>query len=91
MFCRLTVIRSDAMKTLSERIAERALKRAVGRNARNRATFLLMRTEIQAAIDDGHSLMSIWEALVEEGHIHYGYQAFRRYADELTRSQEVAR
>ncbi|MBR8496424.1 hypothetical protein KDW18_09200 [Burkholderia cenocepacia] len=41
------------MKTLSERIAERALKRAVGRNARNRAAFLLMRTEIQAAIDDG--------------------------------------
>ncbi|ONJ11583.1 conjugal transfer protein TraK [Burkholderia cenocepacia] len=50
-----------------------------------------MRTEIQAAIDDGHSLMSIWEALVEEGHIHYGYQAFRRYADELTRNQEVVR
>ncbi|WP_283093782.1 TraK family protein [Burkholderia cenocepacia] len=41
--------------------------------------------------NDGHSLMSIWEALVEEGHIHYGYQAFRRYADELTRNQEVVR
>ena len=79
------------MKSLSERIAERALRQAIGRNARNRAAFLLVRVEIQAAVDDGHSLMSIWEALVEEGHIHYGYQAFRRYANELTRNQEVAR
>ncbi len=35
--------------------------------------------------------MSIWEALVEEGHISYGYQAFRRYANELTRKQELVR
>ncbi|CAJ4528744.1 Uncharacterised protein [Burkholderia pseudomallei] len=33
--------------------------------------------------------MSIWEALVEEGNIRYGYQAFRRYANELTRKQQV--
>lgn len=79
------------MKSLSERIAERALSQRIGRNAKNRAAFLLVRTEIQAAIDDGHSLMSIWEALVEEGHIRYGYQAFRRYANELTRKQELVR
>ncbi|TXD05208.1 conjugal transfer protein TraK [Burkholderia pseudomallei] len=48
-----------------------------------------MRAEVQAAIDDGHSLMSIWEALVDEGHIRYGYQAFRRYANELTRKQQA--
>ncbi|WP_454764048.1 TraK family protein [Cupriavidus campinensis] len=78
------------MKSLSERIAVRALKQSIGRNARNRAAFLLVRTEVQAAIDDGHSLMSIWEALVDEGHIRYGYQAFRRYANELTRKQQAA-
>ncbi|VVE01126.1 MULTISPECIES: TraK family protein [Burkholderiaceae] len=77
------------MKSLSERIAERALRQSIGRNARNRAAFLLVRTEVQAAIDDGHSLMSIWEALAEEGHICYGYQAFRRYANELTRKPQV--
>ncbi|MBR8066557.1 TraK family protein [Burkholderia ambifaria] len=77
------------MKSLSERIAERALRQSIGRNARNRAAFLLVRTEVQAAIDDGYSLMSIWEVLVEEGHICYGYQAFRRYANELTHKQEV--
>ena len=79
------------MKSLSERIAERALRQAIGRNARNRAAFLLVRTEVQAAINDGHSLMSIWEALVEEGHIRYSYPTFRRYANELTRKQEVVR
>ncbi|QHQ28292.1 hypothetical protein XaFJ1_GM001550 [Xanthomonas albilineans] len=35
--------------------------------------------------------MSIWEALVEEGHIRYSYPTFRRYANELTRKQEVVR
>ncbi|CAH2789838.1 MAG: hypothetical protein CBARDMAM_2676 [uncultured Caballeronia sp.] len=78
------------MKSLSERIAERALRQSIGRNARNRAAFLLVRVEIRAAINDGHSLMSIWEALKEEGSIDYGYQAFRQYAKTLiTNDAEV--
>jgi hypothetical protein len=68
------------MKSLSERIADSALKNCDGRNDRNRAAFILIRGDVSKAVDDGYSLLSIWEALHEEGRIPYTYQTFRRYA-----------
>lgn len=68
------------MKSLSERIADSALKNSDGRNDRNRAAFILVRGDVSKAVDDGYSLLSIWEALHEEGRIPYTYQTFRRYA-----------
>ena len=71
---------SDPTKNLSERIAESALKSSAGRNDRNRAAFILVRGDVSKAVDDGYSLLSIWETLYEEGRIPYTYQTFRRYA-----------
>lgn len=71
------------MKTLSERIAERVLQSDEGRNARNRASFLMVRSEVAEALEVGHSMLAIWETLQEEGHINFGYQAFRRYVGQL--------
>ena len=68
------------MKSLSERIADSALKNSDGRNDRNRAAFILVRSDVSKAVDDGYSLLSIWETLHEEGRIPYTYQTFRRYA-----------
>ncbi|MEB0134563.1 TraK family protein [Actimicrobium sp. CCC2.4] len=68
------------MKSLSERIADSALKNSYGRNDRNRAAFILVRGDVSKAVDDGYSLLSIWETLCEEGRIPYTYQTFRRYA-----------
>jgi hypothetical protein len=68
------------MKRLSERIADSALKNSDGRNDRNRAAFILVRSDVSKAVDDGYSLLSIWETLHEEGRIQYTYQTFRRYA-----------
>lgn len=71
------------MKTLSERIAQLALENNYGRNAMNRASFLLVRAEVTDALDDGYSILAIWETLHDEGRICYGYQAFRRYVAQL--------
>ncbi|MEO5793728.1 MAG: TraK family protein [Rhodoferax sp.] len=71
---------TDLEKTLSERIAERAANIEQGRNARNRAAFILIRADVSKAVDDGYSLFSIWETLLEEGRIPYTYQTFRRHA-----------
>jgi len=71
------------MKTLSERIALRVLQSGEGRNARNRASFLMMRTEVAEALEGGYSVLAIWETLHEEGRINFGYQAFRRYVAQL--------
>jgi hypothetical protein len=68
------------MKSLSERIANSALKNSAGRNDRNRAAFILVRGDVSKAVDDGYSLLSIWETLRDEGRIQYTYQTFRRYA-----------
>lgn len=68
------------MKNLSERIADSALKSSTGRNDRNRAAFILVRGDVSNAVENGYSLLSIWETLHEEGRISYTYQTFRRYA-----------
>jgi hypothetical protein len=71
------------MKSLSETIAEHVLRTDSGRNARNRAIFILLRSEVRDAIEKGYSLLTIWKILHEDGQVPFGYQAFRRYARKL--------
>lgn len=72
------------MKSLSQRIAERvAASTDASLGDRNRAAFIMLRVEIQSAIDHGCSILKIWEVLRDESSINFGYQAFRRYAHQL--------
>lgn len=66
-------------KTLSERIASRTVR---GR-AQHLATFLVLRSDIQQAVQDGWPLKHIWETLHEEGKVAFGYQSFRKYVIKL--------
>lgn len=68
------------LKSLSERIAESAIRNGAKRNDRNRAAFILVRREAIKALEDGYSLLAIWETLHDEKRIPYTYQTFRRYA-----------
>jgi len=70
-------------KSLSERIAARAVKKTSPRYAQNKATFLALRGEIKQALEDGWPVKSAWETLFEEGKIDFGYQAFRGYVNRL--------
>lgn len=70
-------------KTLSTRIAERTGLKTPTRNAKNRASFLVLRPDIEQALNDGWPVKTIWETLHEEGKITFSYQAFRGYVNRL--------
>ena len=74
-------------KTLSERIAARALKKksptSHSDENQNRAMFLALRPEIKQALDDGWPITSIWKTLYEEGKVTFGYDSFLRYTKHL--------
>jgi len=76
------------MKTLSERIAARAIdkKPLLSSNEQNRATFLALRPDIIQALDDGWPVRSIWETLHEEGKVTFCYSAFCGYTNRLIRT-----
>lgn len=71
------------MKSLSERIAERARDKAVVTPHSNRAVVLALRSDIQQAVNDGWSVLAIYQTLHEEGQLTFSYQAFRRYVNQL--------
>jgi hypothetical protein len=78
------------MKSLSEVIAEKVLSTNSGRNARNRAIFVLLRSEIQDAIDKGYPVLTVWKILYDDGQVPFGYQAFRRYAKRMIELNKTA-
>lgn len=72
-----------AKKTLSERIAERVQKAKTTRSGQNRAAFLAVKEDVVEALDAGWPVKTIWETLQEEGQVAFGYDAFRRYVQQL--------
>jgi hypothetical protein len=81
------------MKTLSERIAARAIdkKPLLSSKELNRAIFLALRPDIIQALDDGWPVRSIWETLHEEGKVTFCYSAFCGYTNRLIRTQSSHR
>ncbi|WP_139199085.1 TraK family protein [Pseudomonas panipatensis] len=78
-------------KSLSERVAERVLRKPnASVAARNRSVFLSLRLEIQQAYTEGWSLLAIWKTLFDENRVSFTYQAFRRYARQLIDSPTSA-
>jgi hypothetical protein len=70
-------------KTLSERIADRISKKNPTRADQNRATFISLRREVKASLEDGWPVKTIWETLKDEGKVTFSYQAFRGYVNRL--------
>lgn len=78
-------------KSLSERVAERVLRKPnASVAARNRSVFLSLRFEIQQAYTEGWLLLAIWKTLFDENRVSFTYQAFRRYARQLIDSPTSA-
>lgn len=75
------------MKTLSERIAARAVgkKSLLSNKKQNRAIFLALRPDIIQALSDGWPVRDIWETLRDEGRVTFGYSAFCGYTNRLIR------
>lgn len=71
------------MRSLSERIAERARAKSATSPRSNRAIILALREDIQQALDDGWSVLAVHQTLHEEGRVTFSYQAFRRYVNQI--------
>ncbi len=81
-------------KKLSQRMAEYAVKKNKSNARFNLAMFLLLRDEINEAIDDGWSVKYVWEVLSEEGKITFSYQTFLNFvnkykSDSSTQSKKM--
>lgn len=71
------------MKSLSERIGERVRKGSPSAPHANRAIVLALRRDIQTALDDGWSVLAIYQTLHDEGKVNFSYQAFRRHVNRI--------
>ncbi|MEO8119391.1 MAG: TraK family protein, partial [Rhodoferax sp.] len=73
---------------LSDRIGKRARgKPSPSRGNVNHAVFLAIRHDVKKALDDGWSILAIFQTLHEEGVVTFSYQAFRRYVNRLILSR----
>lgn len=70
-------------KNLSQRIAERLRNKKQTKHAKNRADFLVYKTEIEQAMTDGWSVKIIWETLLDEKKITVSYTAFNNYVNKI--------
>ncbi|MCO6559781.1 MAG: hypothetical protein J6574_01595 [Gilliamella sp.] len=70
-------------KNLSQRIAERLRNKKQTKHAKNRADFLVYKTEIEQAMIDGWSVKIIWETLLDEKKITVSYPAFNNYVNKI--------
>lgn len=78
------------VKSLSERIALRVSTKKLTRIGKNRASFLAVRDDVKAAMDDGWPIKVIWDTLQDEGKIEFGYDAFMGYVNRLIRNVETS-
>ena len=70
-------------KNLSQRIAERLRNKKQTKHAKNRADFLVYKTEIEQAMKDGWSVKIIWGTLFDEKKITVSYPAFNNYVNKI--------
>ena len=59
--------------SLSERIAAKQTNRKCSDKSVNKAAFLALKQDIDAALTDGWSIKLVWESLIEEGKISFSY------------------
>lgn len=75
-------------KSLSERIAAKQMTKKCSDKSINKAAFLALKPDIDAALADGWSIKLVWETLVEEGKISFSYKTFCGYVARLIAAEK---
>jgi hypothetical protein len=75
-------------KALTDRIAQRQLKKQSSGNSKNNAAFLTHKKEIARALSDNWSMKVIWETLIDEKKISFSYKTFRVYVSKHIQSEK---
>lgn len=74
------------MKSLSMRIAERALRENQPRRV-NKAAFIIVQDDVKRALNNGWTVHAIWRTLCDEGKIAFSYQMFLIFVNRLIRER----
>lgn len=77
------------MKNLSERVSARNGQAGRSSPRNNRAVVLSLRADIRGALDDGWSVLAIFETLRDEGAVTFSYQTFRLHVNRLLLGKSV--
>lgn len=79
-------------KTFTEDLAEWVKKREATRprQDKNVVAFLALKSDVQAAIMAGYSLLTIWEHLHEKGKIAYRYETFLKHVRRHLQDRRLA-
>lgn len=74
-----------AGKSFTERLRDRATQGVAQAGQRNRAAFLAARSDIESALAEKWPVRLIWEQLVDEGRITFGYAWFAKFVRNIIR------
>ncbi|HAT1864832.1 TPA: TraK family protein [Legionella pneumophila] len=74
-------------KPLSERVIQSQSEKKA-RRISAKIEFIALQEDIKEALDKGCSMKAVWETLSDEGHISFGYKAFRHYVLKLIKSAQ---
>ena len=84
----LTIVHTlekDMTKAYPEQLGEWIDRRPTSPRNKKFVAFLALREEIQAALDDGYFVKTIWENLYETKRTELGYQMFLHYVNRYLR------
>jgi hypothetical protein len=78
-------------KIYTETLAEWAKKRETEKSRRDRhwVAFLAVKADVEAAIEAGYALRTIWEHMRETGKITYRYETFLKHVHRLSKIMRV--
>ncbi|MCU1533291.1 MAG: TraK protein of transfer system [Arthrobacter sp.] len=79
-------------KTFPQELAEWVKKREASRarQDKNLVAFLALKSDVQAAMDAGYSLLTIWEHLHDKAKIPYRYETFVKHVRRHIKSRAPA-
>jgi len=79
-------------KTFPQELAEWVHKREAtrARQDKNLVAFLALKSDVQAAMDAGYSLLTIWEHLHDKAKIPYRYETFLKHVRRHIKSRALA-
>ena len=75
-------------KNLSARLLKNAMLREQSKKTSNKASFLVLKHDIEGSILDGWSMKSIWALLFKEQKLNCSYKTFRRYVIQFIQPKE---
>ena len=78
-------------KSYPEQLGEWVKKRQSTKRDKNLVAFLAVKNDVQAALDAGYAVKTIWANMLDTQRIEFGYDTFLNHVNRLIRRPQAAR